>query len=137
MILLETDLKNAALRGVALGVARADDGKILYATPLLESMFGYTMRGALMNDKHVEDLVPMEARNRHIQHRANYAAQPSTRPMGIGLNAHGLRADGTLFPVFICLYSEVISNSVCIVFVVIDMSALIQSPIALDKMNIP
>ncbi len=79
-------------------------------------MFGYTTRGSLTNGMHIEDLVPIALRERHIQHRVVYRANPSTRPMGLGLNAYGQRLDGSLFPIAVSLSSEIISGVVYIAF---------------------
>ena len=103
-------------RRILLSVSLAEQCHIV-----LEVMFGYTTRGSLVNGVHVDDLVPLEARGRHFLHRADYAVAPSTRPMGLGLNAHGQRLDGTTFPIAVSLYSEVIAGVTCVVFTVMSL----------------
>jgi signal transduction histidine kinase len=48
-------------------------------------------------------LVPNRLRTGHDKHRQNYRTNPTTRPMGMGLELLGLRKDGTEFPLEISL----------------------------------
>ena len=77
------------------------EGRIVLLNRVTERLFGYSREELL--GRPVEMLVPQAARGRHDQHRANYQAHPSTRPMGSGLALEGLRKDGTRFPVEISL----------------------------------
>jgi PAS domain S-box-containing protein len=77
------------------------DGKIVLANAIAEQMFGYS-RNELAGLS-VDDLLPETARAAHKQHRANYHAKPSTRPMGIGLKLDAVRRNGERFPVEISL----------------------------------
>jgi protein-histidine pros-kinase len=76
-------------------------GKITVVNEQTEKMFGYTRRQLLGQE--VEMLLPEELRERHISHRAGFAADPQLRPMGGDLELFGRRADGSLFPVEISL----------------------------------
>jgi len=66
-------------------------------------MFGYSQDALL--GQFVESLVPKRFRTRHVQDRANWFAQPRSRPMGIGLELAGLRKDGSEFPIEVSLSS--------------------------------
>jgi protein-histidine pros-kinase len=77
------------------------DGRIQLVNAQTERMFGYTREELL--GRAVETLVPKRFRAAHPQHRLGYGAAPRTRPMGAGLELHGLRKDGTEFPVEISL----------------------------------
>ena len=77
------------------------DGAIMLVNAEAEKLFGYTEDELI--DKPVEILIPQRFRERHVEHRAAYAAAPRTRPMGIGLELYGLRRDGSDFPVEISL----------------------------------
>jgi PAS domain S-box-containing protein len=77
------------------------DGIVLRANQQTEILFGHT-RAELIGQP-VELLIPERFRPAHPRHRAGYAAQPRTRPMGAGLELYGLRKDGTEFPVDIML----------------------------------
>jgi PAS domain S-box-containing protein len=77
------------------------DGRILIVNTQTERIFGYS-RSDLIG-KPVEVLVPERFRPRHPGHRTSYFGNPRTRAMGSGLELHGLRADGSEFPVEISL----------------------------------
>ncbi|WP_306935583.1 PAS domain S-box protein [Streptomyces phaeochromogenes] len=66
-----------------------------------EALFGYRREELL--GQPVELLIPGRFRAHHLQHRDGYAANRQVRPMGAGLELHGLRRDGTEFPVEISL----------------------------------
>ena len=76
-------------------------GRIVLANTQAEALFGYP-RGALTGEL-MEVLLPQRFRHAHVGHRSGYFSHPRTRPMGIGLDLHGQRADGTEFPVEISL----------------------------------
>jgi len=77
-------------------------GRIVLANPLSAEMFGYS-QGELVGQK-VEVLVPPRFRAKHPGHRAGYfSGDPHVRPMGAGLELHGVRKDGREFPVEISL----------------------------------
>ena len=76
-------------------------GRIVLANEQTDIMFGY-QRGELI-DRRLEVLLPERFRERHVAHRADYIADPRTRPMGVGLELAGRRKDGSEFPVDISL----------------------------------
>lgn len=76
-------------------------GKIAVVNAQAEEMFGYTRKQMLGQE--IEMLLPDAVRNRHISHRAGYAADPQLRPMGVDLELCGQRRDGSEFPVEISL----------------------------------
>jgi protein-histidine pros-kinase len=77
------------------------DGKISLINSQTEQMFGYQRQELL--GQPVEVLVPERYRGQHAQHRSGFFAQPRARSMGAGLELHGLRRDGSEFPVEISL----------------------------------
>jgi PAS domain S-box-containing protein len=64
-------------------------------------MFGYT-REEMMGQK-IERLLPKRFEAQHLAQRDGYISAPVTRQMGVGLELHGTRKDGTEFPVDISL----------------------------------
>ncbi|WP_430792025.1 PAS domain S-box protein [Actinoplanes sp. G11-F43] len=82
----------------AIIVSRAD-GVITVANQRAHDMFGYS--GQVMVGRSVDDLVPVESRERHPAERAAYlsGAHPPLRRRPL----RGVRCDGTVFPVEISL----------------------------------
>jgi len=76
-------------------------GRLIEMNTQVESMFGY--RPKELQHQPLEVLIPEQLRERHVEHVANYIADPYIRPMGIGLELSGRRKDGTEFPVDILL----------------------------------
>lgn len=77
------------------------DGRIRLVNGQAEKLFGYE-RVELVGQP-VEILVPSRYRARHPDHRSGYFATPNPRPMGAGIELHGIRKDGTEFPAEISL----------------------------------
>jgi PAS domain S-box-containing protein len=116
-------------------------GHILIANSQAERLFGYgagEMRGSL-----VERLLPVGFRSSHKGHRASYFAQPRTRSMGAGLELHGLRKDGTEFPVEISLSPIKTEETPLVMSAIRDVSerkrfekALQEKNVELEKANL-
>ncbi|MFD9096626.1 PAS domain S-box protein [Streptomyces collinus] len=78
-----------------------DTGAIRLVNAQTEALFGYGREELL--GRPVELLVPHRFRDHHTRHRDGYADNRQVRPMGAGLELHGLRKNGTEFPVEISL----------------------------------
>lgn len=84
------------------GIVLVDEaGTIRLVNRRIEEQFGYS-RDELIGES-VERLIPEPLRMGHVAHRRRYVASPETRPMGKGRELHGLRKDGTEFPIEIGL----------------------------------
>ena len=77
------------------------DGRIALVNAQTERLFGFE-RESLVGE-HVEILLPHRYRHSHIGHRGRYAVSPQIRAMGSGHHLHGMRADGSEFPVDVSL----------------------------------
>ena len=77
------------------------DGVIVAANELAQALFGYPADDLM--GRPIELLVPERYRHAHRSDRADYFAEPRTRPMGAGLELTGRRRDGSEFAVDISL----------------------------------
>jgi PAS domain S-box-containing protein len=103
------------------GIVVADPaGTIVSVNAHAEGMFGYDA-GELVG-RPVEQLVPQRVRATHPVHRKTYAEDPRKRPMGAGLTLHGVRRDGSEFPVDIALSSIDLAGRPVVLAAVRDVS---------------
>ncbi|BDU16450.1 ATP-binding protein [Lysobacter auxotrophicus] len=72
-------------------------GRICLLNAEVERMFGYAREELLGRD--LERLLPESMRGAHVRHRQMYSLGPTKRVMGNGHELHGLRQDGTEFPI--------------------------------------
>jgi PAS domain S-box-containing protein len=96
-------------------------GRILYANLRTETMFGHP-RDALIGEP-VELLVPAHLAGVHVAHRTGFFAHPVVRPMGIGLDLIGRRADGSEFPVEISLSPVFTGDTIQVFASIVDITA--------------
>jgi PAS domain S-box-containing protein len=95
-------------------------GRIVAANALAQSMFGYE-RQQLLGEQ-VEILVPENYRGTHNANRDSYAHAPRTRPMGLGRELRGRRANGEEFPVQISLSPIETPSGTLITSIIRDMT---------------
>jgi PAS domain S-box-containing protein len=102
-----------------------DRGRIVLVNRQTEELFGYTREEMLEHP--IELLLPERVRSIHAGHRRMYMGDPRTRPMGVGLELAGRRADGTEFPVDISLSSMETSEGVLATAFVRDVTERVRS----------
>ena len=78
-----------------------EQGVVEVASAAVETLFGYGV-GQVVGEP-VDLLVPDQVREVHHTYRAAYIEDPVSRPMGAGLELHGRRRDGSVFPVDVSL----------------------------------
>jgi PAS domain S-box-containing protein len=86
-----------------------------------EVLFGYTPDELL--GQPVEILLPTRLQAIHQEHRAQYVADPHTRPMGVGRELMGRRKDATEFPVEISLSAVELASDRLIISIIRDIRA--------------
>lgn len=109
------------------------DGRIVLVNERTEVLFGYT-RDELLTLR-IEDLLPRHLRARHVEHRAAYARDPSTRAMGSGLDLTACRKDGTEFPVDVSLATIETDEGVVVTAFVRDITERRRTEEAARKLH--
>jgi PAS domain S-box-containing protein len=109
------------------------EGRIVLVNTQTEKMFGYS-RDALL-DQHVEILLPGQLRQSHVHHRTDYAADPHTRPMGIGLDLLGERKDGSRFYIEISLSPLRMEGELLITAIIRDISERKRAEEVIHRLN--
>jgi PAS domain S-box-containing protein len=95
-------------------------GRIEMVNAQAEELFGYS-RSELLGQT-VEMLVPMRFRGHHPDLRRSFFADPHARPMGVGRDLHGLRKDGSEFPVEIGLNPIETEEGPMVLSAIVDIS---------------
>jgi formate hydrogenlyase transcriptional activator len=73
------------------------DGSVVFANQHAERLFGYEPDQLVGVE--IEALIPERYRQRHVEMRAGFSADPSVHPMGYGRELFAQRIDGREFPV--------------------------------------
>ena len=108
-------------------------GTILLVNPRMEELFGY-VPGELIG-RPIELLVPAAGRKAHVAHRQEYAAHPTKRPMGIGLDLQGQRKDGSTFAVEVSLNHFELHGDRFIMGLLTDITKRRSAEAALQRVN--
>jgi PAS domain S-box-containing protein len=99
-----------------------EEGRLILINAQAEALFGY-VRADLLGEP-VEKLIPHEARARHRDHRAAFAAAPRMRQMcALPVNLLGLRKDGGSLHVAVSLNSIRTPDGLRVVCIVRDLAA--------------
>ncbi|WP_152266351.1 sensor histidine kinase [Agriterribacter humi] len=118
-----------------MGILVTDDrGRIIAINPFALKEFGYAEEELI--EKMVEILIPQRFYNKHVHHREQYAENPQTRPMGLGLDLFGVRKDGSEFPVEVSLGHYTNNGSKYIVAFITNISVRKAAETEIEKLNI-
>ncbi|GAB4393736.1 MAG: hypothetical protein Tsb0032_14240 [Kiloniellaceae bacterium] len=96
------------------------EGRIHLANSEAESLFGYS--GVDLLGMRIEDLMPAQSRDGHRKLREDFFAHSSKRMMGEGRDLHGLRRDGSEFPLEIALNPIESPQGPMVLSVVVDVT---------------
>lgn len=80
-----------------------ESGRIVFANERLAALFGYGP--AELAGAQLSELLPQRLREAHHAHHVTFMRQPSSRPMGIGMELVGRHKSGREFPVEVGLSS--------------------------------
>jgi len=105
----------------SIGILVIDNnGKIVLANQISAKYFQYEK--ADMKNMSLSQLIPIEYRQRHVQHLLSYFMNPTVRAMGEGFELVAQRRDGTSFPVEISLSSVQTDEGVLALAFIADIS---------------
>ena len=96
------------------------EGKIRHVNSQTQKMFGYDSHELV--GETIEILMPARFRMKHVGHRKNYSAKPTTRLMGSGLDLYGKRKDGSELSIDIMLSPVEIEESSLVISVIRDVT---------------
>ena len=115
------DIFRSVLESAPDGILGVDKrGNIVLANSESGRLFGYAREELL--GQPVEMLVPHRFKDVHPKHRERFSQSPSLRQMGEELGLHGLRKDGSEFPVEIALSPLHTSRGLLVTAIVRDVT---------------
>ena len=113
-------LLGAVVESAPTAIVMVDaDGRIVLVNAETEKLFGYPREGLI--GRSVEMLLPSRFRDEHAVVRRAYFDRPQARRMGVGRSLHGLRRDGSEFPVEIGLSPVETGKGVFVLSAVVDI----------------
>ncbi|HEY6533224.1 MAG TPA: PAS domain-containing sensor histidine kinase [Acidimicrobiales bacterium] len=100
------------------------EGIIVFANRQAAELFGVEHDELIGSP--VDSRIPSRHRAEHHRHRIEYRAEPTVRPMGVGMLLRALRADGTEFPVEVSLSPLPGASTFHVVAAVRDVTARVE-----------
>lgn len=106
---------------VSEGIIVIDTDQIIVATnESANCVFGYSEEE--LKGKHLDILIPKKKHNIHHEHMEKFLQHMSHRQMGQGRELHGIKKDGTNFPVEVGLHPFKIKDEHYVMAMVIDIT---------------
>lgn len=110
------------------------DGRIVFANTQAELLFGYSQDELL--GRQVEMLLPARVHAAHIAHRGRFVKEPTTRPMGVGLQLVAIRKDRSEFPVDVSLSALESDEGLIVLATIRDISERKRTQQAIEDLNL-
>ena len=118
-----------------MGIVVTDgNGQIVAINPFAFTEFGYSEEELI--GKKIEILIPERFHHNHFHQREEFAANPQTRPMGLGMDLYGIRKDGAEFPVEVSLGHYTNNGIKYIVAFITNISVRKTAEAEIVKLNI-
>lgn len=118
---LPTHIARELIESAPDGILLVDaDGLITLANAEAGVILG--LPAGQLPGRRVEEFVPAEVRERHVDHRQGFLDHPVKRPMGSGLDLYAERSDGSRLPVEISLSPVVTDGRTQILAILRDVS---------------
>lgn len=112
---------NILSEAVSEGVVIVDESQTIVSTnKAAEEMFGYSSSEII--GRHLDILIPKEYHKHHHTYVDNFVQDADKRQMGHGRELHGLRKDGSTFPVEAGLNPFKIADKVFVMALVINIT---------------
>ncbi|TBW28005.1 PAS domain-containing sensor histidine kinase [Gramella sp. KN1008] len=128
------DVFNVLFQAASEGIIVVNSKQIVVAAnKAAEAMFGYE-EGEL-TDKHLDILIPKEYHHSHHTHFNNFLDKSEKRQMGHGRDLHGVKKDGTRFPVEAGLNPFTMDGQDYVMSLVIDITLRQEAEKQIKELN--
>ncbi|MBX9783577.1 MAG: PAS domain-containing sensor histidine kinase [Chitinophagaceae bacterium] len=128
--LIQTLFNHSSI-GIIVVNAKAE---IIMMNPFALKQFGYEAATELKGKK-IEVLIPQRYHQKHKGHHQKYMQAPKSRPMGIGLDLHGVKKNGDEFPLEISLGNYELDGERYVMAFINDITLRKETDAAIVKLN--
>jgi len=129
-----TERFQALFNYASIGILLADaDGDIIMINDFALKQFGYS-EGEIVGKK-VEVLIPQRFHSIHTKYRNTFHTHPVHRPMGIGLDLHGIKKDGLEIPVEVSLSHFKNNEGSFVIAFITDITERVNARYQIIKLN--
>lgn len=125
---------NVLFEAASEGIIVVDTSQtVIAANSAAANMFGY-QRGELIN-QHLDILIPKKYHHSHQHHFEKFLEHSEKRQMGHGRDLHGVKKDGSLFPVEAGLNPFKLGGEEYVMSLIIDISVRKESQRQIHELN--